>query len=126
MIGSISLDDDVARTADDSQTLALDDTGRTRADQGFVGFDGYAEDTGVVAERASQFGEIDWNDGVWRLCVLADRDGGRVGLIVRAPVVLVDGKLASRCSTPGRAAGASSSSLCAGEVEGLRQNDHAR
>lgn len=59
-------------------------------------------------------------------CVLADRDGGCVRLVVRAPVVLVDGNLASRRSTPRRAASRGSSSLCAGEVEGLGQDDHAR
>lgn len=56
--------------------------------------------------------------------VLIDRDGGRVRLVVVAPVVLVDGNLASRGSTPGGAAGSGGSSLSAGEVEGLGQDDH--
>lgn len=46
------LDDNVVRTADDTETLALDDTGAAGANDGLVGLDGYAEGTGVVAERS--------------------------------------------------------------------------
>ena len=43
------LDDNVVCAADDTETLALDDTGGAGANDGLVGLDGYAEDTGVVA-----------------------------------------------------------------------------
>lgn len=60
------------------------------------------------------------------LFVLVDRDLGSVRLVFGAPVVLVDGNLATRASAPRGAAGAASSSLCAPEVEGLGQDNHAR
>lgn len=46
------LDDNVVCAADDTETLALDDTGAAGANDGLVGLDGYAEGTGVVAERS--------------------------------------------------------------------------
>jgi hypothetical protein len=58
--------------------------------------------------------------------ILFDRGGGRIRLVVFAPVVLVDGKLTSRGSTPRSAASAGGSSLSAGEVESLGENNHAR
>lgn len=66
--------------------------------------------------------EIVW--GVWR-CVLFDRGGGSIRLVVLAPVVLVDGNLTSRGSTPRSAASGGGSSLGAGEVESLGENDDA-
>lgn len=45
------LDDDVAGTADDTETLALDDTGRSRSNDGLVGLDGDTENTGIVAKN---------------------------------------------------------------------------
>lgn len=63
--------------------------------------------------------------GVWR-CVLFDRGGGSVRLVVPAPVVLVDGNLTSRVSTPRGAASAAGSSLSTGKVEGLGENNDAR
>ena len=63
--------------------------------------------------------------GFWR-CVLFNRDGGRVRLVVLAPVVLVDGNLTSRGSTPRGAARAGGSALSTGEVEGLGEDNDAR
>lgn len=57
--------------------------------------------------------------------ILLDRGGRSVGLVVLAPVVLVDCNLASSGSTPRGAAGAGGGSLRAGEIEGLGQDDHA-
>jgi hypothetical protein len=42
------LDDDVAGTADDTETLTLDDTGGARAQNSLVGGDGDTEAAGVV------------------------------------------------------------------------------
>lgn len=53
---NILLDDDVVRAADDTETLALDDTGAAGADDGLVGLDSYAEGTGVVTRRVGQYG----------------------------------------------------------------------
>lgn len=43
------LDDDVAGTADDADTLTHDDTGRSGSNEGLVGLDGDTENTGIVA-----------------------------------------------------------------------------
>lgn len=56
---NILLDDDVVRAADDTETLALDDTGAAGANDGLVGLDGYAENTGVVAGS----GLLVWTSG---------------------------------------------------------------
>jgi hypothetical protein len=56
--------------------------------------------------------------------VVGDRGGGRIGLVVSAPVVLVDGGLAARASTPRRATGSRHSRT--GEVERLTQQDCSR
>ena len=48
IISGLLLDDDVVRTADDSETLALDDTGTAAADEGLVGLYGNAERAGLV------------------------------------------------------------------------------
>lgn len=52
-------------------------------------------------------------------------DLGSVGLVVGAPVVLVNGSLASRASTPRRATGSSGGTLSVAEVKGLGQDDDA-
>lgn len=57
--GCLLLDDDVVRTADDSETLALDDTGGAAADDGLVGLDGDAEGAGVVTGS----GQSVWTPG---------------------------------------------------------------
>lgn len=66
--------------------------------------------------------------GFWRgwKCILFDRGGGRVRLVVLAPVVLVDGNLTSGGSTPRSAASGGGSSLSTGEVEGLGENNDTR
>ena len=66
------LDDDVACAADNAQALALDDTGATYSDDGLLGIDCNSQYTGVV---------------------VGDRSRWRIGLIVLAPAVLVDGDL---------------------------------
>jgi hypothetical protein len=68
------LDDDVLCVADDSDTLALDHALGALADQTLVGANRHAEHTGLVVGNLA--------------------DLGCVGLVVAAPVVLVDGKLA--------------------------------
>jgi hypothetical protein len=48
---------------------------------------------------------------------LGDGSGSGIGLVVGAPVVLVDGNLAVGGSTPGSATGAGGAALGVGEVE---------
>lgn len=98
------LDDDVGGARDDAETLALDNTGAAAADQTLVGADRDAQQAGVVVRHA-------------RL--------GRAGLVVVAPVVLVDGELAGRGGTPGSATRRGRGALGAGEVERLGQHDDA-
>ena len=124
MFGARSLDDNVAGTADDTETLALDDTGGTGAQQGLVGGNGDTEGAGIVA-------------GDWLVVIYLDEDefggfllgygdGGSRRLVVRAPVVLVDSKLASRSSAPGSATGTGSSTLSVAEVESLGEDNDTR
>lgn len=98
------LDDDVLHAVGHAQTLALDDSGGAGAEDGLVR------------------GDL---DGAQAGLVVGDRDGGRVGLVVGAPVVLVDGLLASGASSPGSTSGLGCCALSSGEVEGLGQNDDA-
>jgi hypothetical protein len=97
------LDDDVLCVADDTDTLALDHALGALADQALVGANGHAEHAGLVVRD------------------LADLGG--IGLVVAAPVVLVDGKLAVGCGSPGRTAGFGDLALAVGEVEGLGEDD---
>lgn len=98
------LDDDVLHAVGHAQTLALDDSRGAGAEDGLVR------------------GDL---DGVQTGLVVGDRDGGSVGLVVGAPVVLVDGLLASGASSPGSTSGLGGGALGSGEVEGLGQNDDA-
>lgn len=98
------LNDDVLHAVGHAQTLALDDSGGARAEDGLVRGDLNGAQTGLV---------------------VSDRDGGSVGLVVGAPVVLVDGLLASGASSPGSASGLGGGALGSGEVEGLGQDDDA-
>lgn len=98
------LDDDVLHAVGHAQTLALDDSRGARAEDGLVR------------------GDL---DGVQTGLVVSDRDGGSVGLVVGAPVVLVDGLLASGACSPGSTSGLGSGALGSGEVEGLGQDDDA-
>lgn len=59
----------------------------------------------------------------FRCHLLGNRDGRCGRLVVAAPVVLVDSKLASRGGTPGSAASAGGSSLSVSEVKGLAENN---
>jgi hypothetical protein len=96
------LDDDVLRARDNSQTLALDNTSAAAADQRLVGLDSDAQKTGIV---------------------VGDGGLGGAGLVVVTPRVLVDGQLAGGSSTPRSTAGRGGSTLSAGEVEGLGQDN---
>ena len=49
--------------------------------------------------------------------LLGDGSGGRIGLVVGAPVVLVDGDLAAGASTPRLATGGGGGTLGVSEVE---------
>lgn len=65
-------------------------------------------------------------DGVQAGVIVADAHSGRIRLVVGAPVVLVDGELASRASSPGSTARVVGGTLSAGEVKGLLENDDTR
>lgn len=92
------LDNDILCATDDPQPLALDDAGAALADQGFVRVDGDAKHAGLV---------------------VADAGLGRVGLVVVAPPVLVDGQLALGAGAPGGAASAARCAFGAAEVEAI-------
>ena len=57
--------------------------------------------------------------------ILFNADRGSIGLVVLAPVVLVNSNLASGGGTPGSATSASGSTFAVGEVEGLGQDNDA-
>jgi hypothetical protein len=101
------LDDDVLRIAHDADTLALDNTLGALTDQGLVGANGHTEDTSLV------------------VCDTADF--GRIGLVVLAPVVLVNGFLACGASSPRGTTISGGLAFGSGEVEGLGEdNDTSR
>lgn len=95
------LDDDVLGT-NDSETLATDDTLGANADQGLVGANLDTQNTGLV---------------------ILDVDLGGVGLVVAAPVVLVDGSLALGSSSPGGTTSLAGGTLSANEVDGAVEVD---
>lgn len=96
------LDDDVAGTRNDTQTLALNHTAAALSDDGLLRSNSDAKDACIV---------------------VADTGRRSTGLVVLAPVILVDCKLAGRASSPGSTTSTRSSTLSAGEVEGLLQDD---
>ena len=99
------LDDDVVDAADEAEPLALDDALVADADDGLVG-----------ADVDAQLGRV----------VVGHRHLGCVRLVVVAPVVLVDARLAPRGRAVGRAPFLRRGALGAGEVERLLQVDHPR
>ena len=56
--------------------------------------------------------------------LLGHRDRGSAGLVVGAPIILVDGHLAGGASTPRGATRGRGSTLSVSEIKGLAQNDH--
>jgi hypothetical protein len=122
ILRACSLDDNVVGTADDTETLALDDTGRTGAQQGLVGGNGDTERTGIVAGIEL----VVINMHGFERFLLAHGDGRSRRLVVVAPVVLVDSNLASRTSTPRSATGTASSTLSATEVKSLGEDNDTR
>ncbi|GMF74826.1 unnamed protein product [Aspergillus oryzae] len=56
--------------------------------------------------------------------LLGHRGGGSAGLVVGAPVILVDGHLAGGASSPRSATSLRGGTLSVGEVESLAQNNH--
>lgn len=96
------LNDYIGNAIGKPDALALDDTFRTRADDRLVRGD---------------------HDRVKTSLIVGDRGGGRIGLVVSAPVVLVDGGLAAGASTPGCTTRSRHSRT--GEVERLAQQNNA-
>jgi len=91
------LDDDVLGAVDDAQALALDDALAALTHERLVRTD-------IDAESAS--------------LVVCDAAGPRsLGLVVLAPLVLVDGDLASGSGTPRQAAAGRRSAFRSGEVK---------
>lgn len=104
-VGNVDvLDDDVLGAAHDTETLAFDEALATNTDEGLVGSNGDTENTSLV---------------------VLDGGGGGVGLVVLAPVVLVDGGLALGSGTPGETSGLGGGTLGADEVEGSVKIDDA-
>lgn len=98
------LDDDVLDTVGHAKTLALDYSRCSITKDGLVR------------------GDL---DGVEAGIVIGDGHSGSTGLVVCAPVVLVDSQLASTVGTPRGTAILGRGALRAGEVKGLLENDHA-
>lgn len=100
-VGDLDVLEDNVADAVHAKTLA-NNLGVVLANDGLVAGDSDTEDTGVV---------------------VLDRGRGSVRLVVGAPVVLVDSKLASRSSAPGSTTGGGGGSLGSGEVVGSREDD---
>lgn len=99
------LNDDIADTIRKTQSLALDHTTASTADQRLVGADFDRVGAGIIISHLHL----------------------RRGLLeIGAPIVGVDGKLAARSGSPGRTAGGGRGSLGAREVEGLGQDNCQR
>lgn len=64
-----------------------------------------------------------WQKSIWS-SVLGHRDRGSTRLVVGAPVILVDGYLAARGSTPRRAASRGGGTLGSSKVKGLGKHNH--
>lgn len=94
------LKDDVGR-ADQPKTFAFDGS-TTFTHEGLIAADGDAENTRIV---------------------VGNGHGRGVGLVVGAPVILVDGNLAGGRSTPGRTSGRRRGALGAGEVVSTLNDD---
>lgn len=82
-----SLNDNIACTADNPQSLTLNHTARTRPDQGLVRVHGDAKDAGVITETVSLERRVGMDIHIH---ILGDRDLGSTSLIVVTPTVLVD------------------------------------
>jgi hypothetical protein len=99
------LDDDVLHTGDKAQALALDDTLAADTNDGLVGLD-------VDSQRG-------------RL-IVGDRHLGGIRLVVGAPVVLVDSRLAAGRRAIRSTTGLSGSTLGTSEVKRLLKVDDSR
>lgn len=110
-----SLDNDVGNTADHADTTTLDDTAGALSNQRLVGVDSDTEQTGVVAK--SMLVKIIDLFRCTAHCLLGNAGAGSIGLVVGAPVILVDSDLAGRSSTPGSTASGSGGTLGISEVE---------
>lgn len=97
------LDDNVAGTIGDIEAFALDNAFGAGSNQSLI--------------RSN-------DDGIKSRLVVSNRSQGRVGLVVSAPVVLVDGRLAGRVGAPWGTTGAGDSGTR--EVEFLVQQDDPR
>ncbi len=100
------LDNDVLDVAGHADTLALDNTLAALTDQRLVGFYSHSEHTSLVVGDAA--------------------DLGSAGLVVGAPIVLVDGDLATGAGTPWAATGRGNLTLSASEVECLGEDNDTR
>lgn len=98
------LNDNIRSTADNSQTPSLDDTSAALTNDSLIRGDSDAEHTGFVVGGSG---------------------GGRIGLVVLAPVVLVNGDLACGGGAPGQTAGGGFGAFGIGEVKGLVEDDDA-
>lgn len=100
-VGNLNvLNDNIADPIRHPESFALDDATATTADQRLIRRNLNRRNGGVVVR---------------------DRDRGRTGLIVGAPAVQVDGRLAARRGAPWRTARARRRALGADEVECLGQ-----
>lgn len=110
------LDDDVLDTVGKAQTTALDNTASSLTNQGLVGADVDTEHTSVFAVRRVS---IKGKSIMARVMgySLGDGSGSGIGLVVVAPVVLVDSNLAVGGSTERKATAGRGGALTVGEVE---------
>lgn len=104
-VGNMNVLDDDVLGAHDAQALALDDALVSNTNQTLVRADLDAQNTGLV---------------------VLDGDLLGVGLVVVTPIVLVDGQLALRASSPGSTSRLGGGTLGAGEVDGAVEVDDTR
>lgn len=115
LVSFFPLDNDIAGTADNSQTLALDYTAGTRSNECLVRGDSDTEYTGIVTGVSSVSRLVDF----YRQDVLCHRDRRRIRFVVGTPVILVNSKLARRSSTPGGTPSRSSGAFSTGKIEAV-------
>jgi hypothetical protein len=100
------LNDDVLCVAHDADTLALDYTLGALTNQGLVGANRHTKDTSLV------------------ICDTADL--GRIGLVVLAPVIFIDGLLTCRASSPRSTTITGDLAFGSAEVKGLSEDNDTR
>lgn len=110
------LNNNVASSGYDPQAFALDDTARPNSDKRLVGFDRNPESTSIITIRHEDLLEMINSTAV----LLRYRHLRRARLVIFAPTILVNCKLARRRCTPWCTACARSRAFCSRKVEAAK------